>query len=72
MTCGEDGVAQVCNLNLDIRDKDDMRVLEWEIRSGTELGPSGAYRVLSYDEWIEKQGRYRAGSGVQSFRPGLP
>jgi WD40 repeat protein len=49
-TIGKDGIARLWDLTQDHFVPDERRILEWEIRSGTELNASGEYRVLSYDE----------------------
>lgn len=58
LTCTKDGLAQLWNLKSDNSLHAGDRVLEWEIRSGTELSDSGEYRVLSYEEWTARKNTY--------------
>jgi WD40 repeat protein len=55
LSTSEDGTARLWDISLDdglpIKD----RILEFEVRSATALGPDGQVRVLSVAEWEHKR-----------------
>ena len=71
LTFSKDGIAQLWDLRIDHIVRDEHRVLEWEIRSGTEINLSGEYRVLSYDEWLARKSHVpvTARNGLRTTEP---